>query len=192
MGYSIIADISNALVNLLRGELVPGLVQGGDGIGLCSPDEKGDFVVGITLYDLEESEEIVSQGMTGRDFATQAFPSCFLSLYYMITVYSASDLKFRQTEEQRIMGRIIQALRDTPVITPGMLGEGKEQGTYKIKVELQKIDRYEKVRLWNYPNVPFKPSLYYKIYPVEVRSRRTREVRRVMDLEFSLEEKTRE
>ena len=64
MGYSIIADISNALVNLLRGELVPGLVQGGDGIGLCSPDEKGDFVVGINLYDLEESEEIVSQGMT--------------------------------------------------------------------------------------------------------------------------------
>ena len=48
------------------------------------------------------------------------------------------------------------------------------------------------MRLWNYPNVPFKPSLYYKIYPVEVRSRRTREVRRVMDLEFSLEEKTRE
>lgn len=192
MGYSIIADISNALVNLLRGELVPDLVQGGDGIGLCSPDEKGDFVVGINLYDLEESEEVVSQGMASRDFATQAYPSCFLSLYYMITVYSISDLKFRQMEEQRIMGRIIQTISDTPVITPGMLGEGKERNTYKIKVELQKIDRYEKVRLWNYPNVPYKPSLYYKIYPVEVRSRRTRNVRRVMDLEFSLEEKTRE
>lgn len=192
MGYSIIADISNALVNLLRGELVPDLVQGGDGIGLCSPDEKGDFVVGINLYDLEESEEIVSQGMTSRDFATQAFPSCFLSLYYMITVYSISDLKFRQTEEQRIMGRIIQTLNDTPVLTPRLLGEGKEQNAYKIKVELQKIDRYEKVRLWNYPNVPYKPSLYYKIYPVEVRSRRTRDVHRVMDLEFSLEEKTME
>lgn len=189
MGYSIISEISGALVGLLRGDLVPDLVPNEDGIGLCSPDERGDFVVGINLYDLEESEEIVSLGVTNRDFATQVFPSCFLSLYYMITVYSISDLKFRQMEEQRIMGRIVQTLNDTPVISREMLGERTEQNAYKIKVELQKIDRYEKVRLWNYPNVPYKPSLYYKIYPVEVASRRTRDVRRVMDLDFVLEEK---
>lgn len=191
MTYTIIADVSSAIVNLLRDHMVPDLILNADSIGLCSPDEKSDFVVGINLYDIQESEEVMPVGMKNNGIASQNYPSMFLNLYYIITVYSISDIKFKLAEEQKIMGRIMQIIHDTPIITEGMLGDGATGNIYKIKMDLQKIDRYEKVRLWNYPNVPYKLSLFYKVYPIEIPSVKTKEVRRVMDVDFTVEERGR-
>ena len=54
--YTVIADISEKIVSLLCDGMVPDLIPDKNGIGLCGPDEKGDFSVGIYLYDIEEAE----------------------------------------------------------------------------------------------------------------------------------------
>ncbi|MFP3153564.1 DUF4255 domain-containing protein [Lachnospiraceae bacterium ZAX-1] len=192
MGYGVISDVSNAIVNLLREAIVPDLVMNKDAIGLCTPEDKNDIVVGVNLYDVRESEEVMSMGMKNDGMKSQTFPSTFLSLYYMITVYSGSDVKFRAEEEQRIFGKIIQMFKDYPILTGSFLGEDKSGSRYKVKIEMQQIDRYEKIRLWNSPNIPYKLSMFYKVYPVEITSMKKQEIARVVDLDFTVEEKEQE
>lgn len=185
MGYGIIADVGNLLVDILAKDMVPDVIQNADGIGLCSPDEHGDLTLGIYLYDINESEELVQPGMVNNGLRSQSFPSTYLNLYYMITAYSASDMKFRATEEQKILGKTVQVLRDHSVIAPDLLGDGVSMAA---RIELQKIDHYEKMRMWNFPNVPYKLSLFYRVMPVEIPSAKSKSITRVTNVEFAVQE----
>ncbi len=186
-GFTIISDVSEALVKLFKDNMVPDVIQSPDGVGLCSPAEKGDFALGIYLYDVKESEEVFSNGMQMSGINKQKFPSHFLDLYFMITPYSMSDLKFRMSEEQRIMGRVLQIMGDTPILDSSLLGSSAVGDTYPMRIELLRLSNEEKMKLWTFPNEPYKASLYYRVAPVEIESTRVRDVSRVrrVDVEFS-------
>ena len=186
--YSIISDVGNTLVKLLRTNLVPDIIRNTDAIGLCSPDEHGDLQVGIYLYDVRESEEVAGSRTGVSTEKTQRMPPQYINLYYAITAYSMSDLKFRAAEEQRILGRVIQVLGDN--IT--MAGDGVGESAYPIRIEMQRMDNDEKMKLWSMSNTPYKLSLFYKIYPVEIESTRIKSVSRVLDIDFTVEEKPNE
>lgn len=190
MGYEIISDIGNMLINLLRDQLVPEVITNADGIGLCSPDEKGDFSLCIYLYDIKESEEVVSSGMINDGIKGQRYPSAYINLFYMITAYSNSDIKFRAVEEQKILGKVIQTFWDYSYITNKMIQDRRTDSISKVRIELQQIEQYEKIRLWNFPNVPYKLSLFYKVFPAEIPSSKKREVTRIVDVNFISEEKS--
>lgn len=182
--YTIISDVGNALVKLFRENMVPDVIPNADAIGLCSPADKGDFVLGVYLYDVRESEEIFESGMKMSGSDEQRFPSKYLSLYYMLTAYSMSDLKFRSSEEHRILGRAVQILMDHSNLDSGLPEQGKS--AYPVRAELLRMDNEEKMKLWNMPNIPYKLSLYYKVSPVEIESTRVRKIHRVseIDMEF--------
>ena len=56
--FSVVADVSNTLLRLLRRELCPEPVQSPESIRLAAPTDKtGDFQLGIFLYDLRELGE---------------------------------------------------------------------------------------------------------------------------------------
>lgn len=188
MGYGMISETGNVLVKLLRDNMVPDVVNSPDNIGMCSPDDHGDFTIGICLYDVAESEEILAPGMVNSGLRSQTYPSTFLDLYYMITAYSGSDLKFRAGEEQRILGSVVQILRDNSVLHEHTLGEGVKQPAH---IELQKMQSHDKMRLWSFPNTPYKLSLFYRVGPIEITSAKTRDIKRVTDVEFTISEKKR-
>ena len=186
-GFTIISDVSEALVKLFKDNMVPDVIQSLDGVGLCSPAEKGDYSLGIYLYDVKESEEVFSSGMQTAGLNKQKYPSRYMELYFMITPYSMSDLKFRMSEEQRILGRVLQIMADTPILDASLLGASAVGDTYPVKIELLRLNNEEKMKLWTFPNEPYKTSLYYRIAPIEIESTRVRDVTRVrkMDMEFS-------
>ena len=99
--YTIIADIGNAIVQLLRDHLVPGIIVNTESIGLCTPSDRGDIVLGINLYDIRENQTIVITDMQPKGLKQLKYPSTFYDLYYMITAYSSSDIKFRSAEDQK-------------------------------------------------------------------------------------------
>lgn len=189
-GYSVITDIGNGLVKLLRSQMVPEVILNPDGIGLCSPSEKGDFSLGIYLYDVAESGELAGSGprMRSSGGSAQRYPSKFLTLYYMITAYSSSDIKFRAAEEQRILGKTIQTLNDYSILGSEWVGESGISSDFPMRIEMQRLENEEKMKLWNIPNVPYKLSLFYKVYPVEIESQKVKEVKRVVDLDITIEE----
>lgn len=187
--FSIVADIGEGLIRLLRAEMVPDLISNSEGIGLCSPADHGDMSLGLHLYDIRESEEIVGEGMRLAGEAAQRFPSKFLSLYYMVTAYSASDIKFRAAQEQRILGKVFQVFMDHPVLDEEYLGDGGKRMTYPVRLELLKLENEEKVKLWNFPDTAYKLSLFYRVSPIELESTRLKKAARVVSAEFAAEEK---
>ena len=189
--YSIIADVGTGLVKLLRSQLVPDIITNSDGIGLCSPADRGDMSLGLYLYDIRESEEVTGGGMRPAGESAQRFPSKFMSLYYMVTAYSSSDVKFRASEEQRIIGKALQTFMDNPILDEEYLGDGGKGMTYPVRLELLKLENEEKLKLWNFPNLPYKLSLFYRVSPIELDSTRLKKTARVVSAAFAAEEKKR-
>lgn len=184
--YTIITDIGNALVNMLRRELVPDIIQNPDSIGLCSPSDKGDFIVGVHLYDIRESEEIRTNAMISNGPKELIYPPVYVSLYYMITAYSAGDIKFRSSEEQKVLGRIIQVFNDNHCFNPDTLTPSDGQNPMDIIFKLNNIELEEKMRAFSVPNGGYKLSLFYKAAPVEIESRKTKRIQRVRDIDFTI------
>lgn len=186
-GYTIIADVGNALVKILRENMVPDVISDAEAIGLCSPEDKGDFVLGLYLYDVRESEEVFDRGMKMVGDNKQQYPSKYLNLFYMLTAYSMSDVKFRSIEEHRILGRAIQVLMDNGNLD-GELPPAS-RGNYPVRIEMIRLDNEEKMKLWNVPDVPYKLSLYYKVLPIEIESTKEKGIHRVSSMQMEVSQK---
>lgn len=185
--YTVIAEVGTRLKDILAQGLVPELIQDENGVGLCSPAEKGDFVLGIHLYDIRENSDVRMQGMIERGVKEQKFPSVFLSLYYMITAYSASDVKFRSIQEQRILGKSMQLLSDHMVIPVKEVGAGL--GGMDLRIDLLDMTIEEKMKIWNDNSRPYRTSLFYRVAPVELESMKTKRITRVTEIDVTLQER---
>lgn len=185
--YTAITDVGNALVRLLRRELVPDTVQNPDAIGLCNPSDKGDFIVGIDLYDIRESEELRNNAMRNLGMEKQQYPSKYLNLFYMITVYSMGDIKFRSGEEHKILGRIIQVLHDYSCLDAETYEPVAVRKAEDIAIQMMDMHLEDKMRVYNVPNTGYKLSLFYKVAPVGIESSKTRKIARVMDMDITLQ-----
>lgn len=186
--YTAISEMSRAILRILRRELVPDTIQNPDAIGLCSPDDRGDFVVGIHLYDIKTSEEIRANSMVPQGTGSSRYPSCFVNLFYMITVHSIGDIKFRSEEEQKVLGKIVQALHDNSCLDAQTLEPVSVRKPMDVVIQMQTLELEEKVRIYNVPNAGYKLSLFYKAAPVEIESLKTKQVSRVTDMEFTVEQ----
>ena len=185
MGFSAISEVGNQIVSILNKELVPDVILHTGTIGLCSPNDHGDFAIGVYLYDISSNEDIMETGMINSDVRQQTYPSSFLTLHYMITAYSSGDLKFRSEEDHRILGKVVQALSDHSVIGQT---SGLHSAPMRTRIELERIEPYDKIRLWTFPNEPYRLSLFYRVQPVEITSAKTRPVTRVRDLSIFIGE----
>jgi len=182
--YTIIADTGNCLVERLRGALVPDLIQNAGEIGLRSPEDRGDTVLGLFLYDIRPSEEIYQK----RAVVTNdriAKPPVFLSLSYMITAYSQGDIQYRLPQDERILGRVIQYFHDNPIIPLEEVDARRMSGT-ELHIQMLKLDEDEKSRIWSFPNVGNRLSLFYRVSPVAIDSEIIRKVTRVTDLDINV------
>lgn len=182
--YTKIADTGNGVVALLKDALVPELLNSPDQIGLCSPDDHGDFAVGVWLYDVKEDTSIQAHEMTNIGKNTQRYPSAYLTLYYMITLYLQSDLKYRASQEHQILGKIIQTMRDHAMMDPDSFLPVEESGGASIRIQMQDLEMEEKVRLWTVPNAAYRASLFYTAGPVEIQSTRKKSVKRVREIDY--------
>ncbi|MEG0779885.1 MAG: DUF4255 domain-containing protein [Oscillospiraceae bacterium] len=189
--YTVIADVGTALVQLLRENLCPDIILSPDNIGLCSPDEKGDMILGLHLYDVRESQEMRATGMVDLSPGKQRFPSACLTLSYMITAYSKADVKHRAGEDQRILGRVIQTLGDNATLSTDTLTPVPRAEAMDLHIQMLALELEAQQRIWTVPNQAYRTSLFYRVGPVELESGKTRQVQRIVDLDLTVEEKER-
>ncbi|MCI8484921.1 MAG: DUF4255 domain-containing protein [Lachnospiraceae bacterium] len=182
--YTKIADTGNGILALLKEALVPELINSPDQIGLCSPEDHGDFAVGLWLYDVREDTSIQAHEMTNIGRNTQRYPSTYLTLYYMITLYLQSDLKYRAVQEHQIMGRVIQTLRDQAAMDSDTFTSVEGPGGMNIRIQMQDLEMEEKIRIWTIPNTAYRTSLFYTAGPVEIQSTRKKPVKRVQEIDY--------
>ncbi len=189
--FTAIADVGNALVRLLQQYLVPDTVLSADSIGLCSPSDHGDFILGVHLYSIEECLEMQDGTMVDLSLNQQKYPPSYLTLRYMITPFSTSDLKFRAEEEQRILGRVMQVLKDYGSFDADTYRPVEFPKGLDIRIDPIMLTIEEKLKIWNVPHTAYRTSLYYKAAPVVLESSKLRKIRRVTDLTMSVEQKNR-
>ncbi|MDE7430418.1 MAG: DUF4255 domain-containing protein [Lachnospiraceae bacterium] len=184
--YTMIADVSEKMVELLQRELVPKHVSGKDGIALCSPANKNDVTLGLFLFDIRESEEIRRSSMVSDGMNKLQYPPIYLNLYYMITAYTTGDVRFRTISEERILGKVIQYFHDYPLISIDDIAPTDESGV-DLRIEMLRLNVEQKSKIWNFPNVAYKTSIFYKVAPIAISSARSKEVTRVRRVEINVD-----
>lgn len=185
--YTMIADTSAYLIELLQKALVPELISDASEIGLRSPEEKGDIVLGVFLYDVRQSEEVFQPLRTVAKERISK-PPLYLTLCYMITVYGKGDALYRLIQEEQILGRVIQIFYDNAVIP---IGEIDAQTTSDLDLHIQMLnpDMDEKSKIWSFPNVGSRLSLYYKVSPIAIDAAASRKVSRVTEVDIDVQPK---
>lgn len=189
MQYTVIAKTGAMLVDIIRKALVPDLVKYDEQIGLCSPSDKGDCAVGVFLYDIAECSELKTHTMVTLDSQWQRYPSAYFNLYYMITAYSNSDIKYKAQEEAILLGKVLQCLMDTSVIDWAQAADEDAENDLPTQITLLPLTMEEKCRIFPIQNRSFQPSLFYEVGPVALASEKTRVVKRVVDAAYSVTEK---
>ncbi len=186
--HTVIQEVGNALVALLRENLTPDIIQNQDAIGLCNPYDRGDIVLGLYLYDIRENEEIRINDRQNLDAGKQRNPSVYLTLSYMITAYSTADVKFRAGEDHKILGKVVQLFHDNPVLSAATLEPVERASEMNLRIQMLNLEVEEKQRLWNFPNHPHRVSLFYRVSPVEVESAKIRQIQRVVEMDLTVRE----
>lgn len=183
--YSIIAEISEELLRYLKKGLIPDLIPDDSQIGLCSPDDRGDYTVGVYLYDVKVDENFRVSGMQSRGYREQTYPPVYVELYYMIMIRSASDIQHRSLTEHRIIGRVLQVLHDNNIMKAAGFGSG---GAPDMHIEMVHPEHSEIKDIWTSEKDAYRLSLFYKIAPAQIESEHVRSVSRVADVEIAVRE----
>ena len=168
--------------------MVPDVILNPENIGLYNPEEKGDFMLGLYLYDIRESEEYRDSSRVSVDITRQKYPSTYLSLCYMMTAYSNGDIKLRAAEEHKILGKAMQVLADYSILDSITLQPMEKPTGRFVQIEFQSLSIEDKMRLWTVPNKAYRLSCFFKVGPVELESAKTKTVSRVVSLDVAVKE----
>lgn len=187
-GYTAISDSGRTIVDFLRRNCVPP-VEKPEFIGMCSPDEPGNFRLGVCLYDIsEDAGTSVNRGEIVIDETHVRAAPAAVNLHYMIFTMLKSDISVRAQDEQRILGRVFQKLSDNRVISEQLYGSLAESGQ-TLNINLENIVYEDKLKIWAAYSVSPKPALFYKVSAVFIDSEKIREVRRVTTADITLQQR---
>lgn len=185
--YTIIADVSRFICNMLREKMCPEPVPSPRHIEISSPAfGDTDYMIGLYLYDVKE-ETIVTRppcvfaGGTAIGRAPVPY-----SLSYMLFVNSASRMGRKEADIQKLIGRAAQIISDNNAVYPHELQPWLDTGEPPIMLSQAKMELDEKTRVWQAVNKPYQISLFYKAAPVFVSSEIVTDPPRVREALFCL------
>ena len=168
--YTVIADVGKSIIEMLKDQLVPEPVSKPDTIGICDPKERGSFVLGIHPYNFKENTEMRQTDPIVLPDGNLQNPPASYQIFYMISVASKSEQATKAEDEQRILGKVIQVLRDNPRIPKKYMPETLRLANEDINIEMLNLELEEKVKIWTMFSEPYKLSIFYSVGPLFIDS----------------------
>ncbi len=184
--YTVIADTGSTLLKILRENLTPEPVLKPEMIGICSPAEKADLRLALYLYSVEETGASRNVEMRQVGQGRLQYPPLMISLNYLLTAHSTAELNFRALDEHRILGRLMQVMYDNAIVRGSVLHGTLAENNEEMRITLNNISMEEMNKIWNFPNVPYKLSLAYRVGPLSVESKRVKDTRRVLQADIDI------
>ena len=186
--YTIISDVSNHILSLLRDRMCPEPIPSPNNIEVSSPASQDvDYILGLYLYDIKEEDTVAPPVRVLRGKAQMAPPPKPYSLYYMVFINSGGQAGLKDQDFQTIIGKVAQIVSDNNSVLPNQLQNRLDTQEPPIVFSQAKIGLEEKVRVWSAINKPYQISLFYKAAPVFVSSEILVDTPRVTDAVFSVE-----
>ena len=185
--YTIIADVSNYILKVLREKMCPEPIPSPNNIEVSSPASQDvDYILGLYLYDIREDDTVAPPPTIRRGKLQLVPPPKPYSLYYMVFVNSGGQAGLKDQDFQKILGKCAQIVNDNNSVLPTQLQSWLETNEPPITLSQAKISLEEKVRVWSAINKPYQISLFYKVAPVFVSSEIVINTPRVVEADFSL------
>lgn len=160
-------NLEPALITLFSRSLSD-LFPGSGRVGICTPDDPRDLMLGLYLYSIRPCYDITPQPLIqkGSGFREQA--PHFLTLCYLMTAYSKAEDARKTQEEHNILFRAVEALLNTPVLTERELGF--RPGAYVDKLQLRMLDLTpdEMSTIQSRHDDTYRLSVGFCVTPVEV------------------------
>ena len=157
--YHVIGDTGRTIIKLLRENMVPDPIPKPELIELCSPAETGDFRLTLYLYSVKENGEFRNSGSVRNSGLS-------LSLFYLLTVHSAAELKSRAYEENYMLGKAMQVMDNHGIVKGSALHGALAENAETVKINLYPLSADEMSKLWIFPNIPYQLSVAYMVGPV--------------------------
>lgn len=154
--YTAIADAGASIIEVLRENLTPEPIISPDMIGLCSPAETGDMQLGLYLYSIKQN----------REYRRDGEPMLVLTLYYLLTAYSDADIQQRAYDENYILGAAIQTLYENSTLGSAYLQGSLGTDGEEVRVDQLYLTPEEMQKIWIFPNIPYRTSVGYTVYPI--------------------------
>lgn len=155
--YLSIADVGASLVDLLRNEMVPEPIQKKNLIDLCSPEDI-NVRLGVFLYSIQENREFMNNKRSKDQMG--------FDLYYLFTAYSSTDESRRMVDEHMILGKVLEVLCNTPILTPAMLKSSLKNEPINIRIRHESLSADDMTKVWNFLNIPYKCSVAFRVGPI--------------------------
>jgi hypothetical protein len=183
-GDTVIADVGETLVGLLRGRLWGSELADESKVALASPAALGadtDVRLSLFLYRVSENEHLRNTDWTEVKTAAgtvdperRRAPPMALDLYYLLTAYPSeggSDETTKTRDQHRVLGRAMQVFRDNAVVTGSDL-QGSLVADDELRLAMEPNPTEEMFNIWNtFEETPYQPSVAYVVGPVLVESR---------------------
>ena len=185
--YTAFVEAGTALVELLRDHMTPEPLDNRETISLCSPHESENNQLTLYLYHIEEENQPMTAGyrMEGRD--TLRIPPAQYTLRYLATAHSKAPTQLKEADQHRIMGAMVQTIRDNPVIPQRYLSGSTAEERAQLHVSIERAPLEQLLKIWNNNSKDYKLSLVVMLTGVTVRSRRERRVARVTEFTVDTE-----
>ena len=184
-----IAVVGDALRRLLADGVAERTGESPDVVALGSPADRSTEAgvrLGVALYRISRSGRNGDSGRrierTDQGQTTRKNPPLSLDLRYLLTGYPA-----RESSEGSagLLGTAMGVLHDTPTLDPA-LPERMTSET-PVRVSFESAPPEERAWLWeSCPETPFRPSVGYRVGPVEIESRIESAVEHVTERRASL------
>ncbi len=187
--YTALTEASMALVELLRENLTPEPLGNRETINLCSPHESENNQLTLYLYHMEEDPQNQSAGYYSVDSNTERMRPASFTLHFLMTAHSKAPAQTRESDQYRIMGAAIQALRDNPVIPQRFLSGSIAAENAQLHVSVDKTSMEQLLTLWNNQSKAYQLSHVVPVTGVSIASKRERRVSRVKDVIIGTEQK---
>ncbi|MBR2578627.1 MAG: DUF4255 domain-containing protein [Clostridia bacterium] len=168
--YTIISDIGKGILELLRDKLVPEPVDSAEKIGICDPKERGEYIVGIHPYDIREDLSGAAKDAKVLPDGSQQDPPAMIELYYVISVSSKAEAESKALDEAKIIGKIIQVIKDNPVIPPRYMPSNIGLPVENVPISMLPLNMEEKVKVWTMFGESYKLSVFYVVGPIALDS----------------------
>ena len=180
--YTALVEAGEALRDLLRRELTPEPINDQELISLGCPFEAENNQVTIYLFQIDEDLQNGFVGYQQETMNIQRMQPAQFQLSFLITAHSKAPVQMKQADQQRVMGKIVQIIKDYPVIPTEYLGGSMAGSGLNLSLNLERPNFEQMMKIWNSTSVPYKLSVVCKVSGVAIDSKRTRRVSRVTDV----------
>lgn len=173
--------IGNLLLERLRGEMVPAVLNQEDDIKLTHPGAEADYRFGVFLHDIEEIRPYGPPTSTRISEDIHRHPDRLLALHFLM--YANRKVPFDSMSALDEMVLLEASMRAVHNMEP------LEIDGQKVKVSFHELARNEKTALWQSLSSPLQPAAYLTLEPVQIPSTRIRRTPPVREFQFSTKRK---